>query len=113
MDDVRHPSRLPALAAHVFVPDIAAPVLSDADAHHLLRVLRLREGERLTASDGAGAWRECVVTGGALRADGDVERVAAGGRPPPPNMVGAVFSFEEAIESAPTRARIRFHVSYF
>ena len=77
MDDVRHPSRLPALAAHVFVLDIAAPVLSDADAHHLLRVLRLREGERLTASDGAGAWRECVVTGGALRADGDVERVAA------------------------------------
>jgi 16S rRNA (uracil1498-N3)-methyltransferase len=68
---VGHP-RLPALAAHVFVDDLDALVLSDDDAHHLMRVLRLREGESLTASDGVGGWRRCVVSGGGLVADGDI-----------------------------------------
>jgi 16S rRNA (uracil1498-N3)-methyltransferase len=44
---------------HVFVSDLARPVLADADRHHLERVLRLRPGDRLTASDGAGAWVPC------------------------------------------------------
>ena len=49
----------PAGAAHVFVDDIDVPLLEPGDAHHLGRVLRLRAGERLTASDGRGRWRWC------------------------------------------------------
>ena len=45
--------------AHVFVEDLDAPVLDDRDRHHLERVLRVRAGETVTASDGAGRWREC------------------------------------------------------
>lgn len=39
--------------------DLTAPGLSEEDAHHLLRALRLRSGELVTASDGAGSWRPC------------------------------------------------------
>jgi 16S rRNA (uracil1498-N3)-methyltransferase len=59
-------------AAHAFVENVAAPQLDDADAHHLMRVLRLRPGERVTVSDGAGAWRACRLgAGGVLEPDGD------------------------------------------
>jgi 16S rRNA (uracil1498-N3)-methyltransferase len=54
------------VAAHVFVTDPAAPVLDDADRHHLERVLRLRPGEVVTASDGAGSLRRCVFAAGAV-----------------------------------------------
>jgi 16S rRNA (uracil1498-N3)-methyltransferase len=43
--------------AHVFVVDLEAPELDVDDRHHVERVLRLRPGDELTASDGAGAWR--------------------------------------------------------
>ncbi len=43
--------------ALVFVADLDDPVLADADRHHLERVLRLRPGAVLVASDGAGRWR--------------------------------------------------------
>lgn len=43
-------------AAHVFVESLAAPVLRDDDEHHLRRVLRIREGDSITVSDGAGGW---------------------------------------------------------
>lgn len=85
MVGVRQSPRLPALAAHVFVEDIAAPVLGADDAHHLLRVLRLRDGERLTAGDGRGAWRECVVADGSVAPDGEVQHVA---QPAPSLTVG-------------------------
>ena len=45
-----------AASAQVFVDDPAAPVLADDDAHHLGRVLRLRDGEEVIASDGRGRW---------------------------------------------------------
>lgn len=48
-------------AAHVFVDDLAQPVVSDDDRHHLQRVLRLRAGEVVTVSDGLGGVRTCVV----------------------------------------------------
>ena len=48
---------LRASAAHVFVDSLDAPVPSDDDAHHLFRVLRLRDGEVVTVSDGNGSWR--------------------------------------------------------
>ena len=60
-------------AAHVFVESIAAPTLSADDLHHLSRVLRLRDGEVVSASDGAGQWRLCrFIVSGELRPDGDV-----------------------------------------
>ena len=64
-------------AAHVFVGDLAAPELTDDDAHHLARVLRLRDGERVTASDGAGGVRLCTWSGGRLDPAGEVIRDGA------------------------------------
>lgn len=66
-------------AAHVFVDDLDSPVLDSDDAHHLLRVLRLRDGERVTASDGRGRWRTCLFTGSGIAPDGAIEvEVSAG-----------------------------------
>jgi 16S rRNA (uracil1498-N3)-methyltransferase len=45
-----------AAAAQVFVDDPAAPVLDEADSHHLGTVLRLRPGEEVIVSDGRGRW---------------------------------------------------------
>jgi 16S rRNA (uracil1498-N3)-methyltransferase len=63
MERVGH-SRLPAYAAHVFVDDLESPALAADDLHHLARVLRLRAGEAITAGDGAGRWRTCVMGDG-------------------------------------------------
>jgi 16S rRNA (uracil1498-N3)-methyltransferase len=76
MDDVLRRS-----AAHVLVDDVAAPAPDDATAHHLGRVLRLRDGEVVTVTDGAGHWRACRVVGAALEIDGAVEDVARSGAP--------------------------------
>ncbi len=46
-------------AAHVFVADLTQPVLSEEDMYHLSKVLRLRGGEVVSASDGRGSWRMC------------------------------------------------------
>lgn len=62
-------------AAHVVVGDVDAPFLSERDEHHLVRVLRLRDGELVTVTDGAGSWRACRFTGGALEPDGGVATV--------------------------------------
>jgi len=69
-----------AAAAQVFVDDPAHPVLSPDDAHHLGRVLRLRAGEEVIVSDGAGHWartRWAGADGGGGGGGG-----AAGGRGP-------------------------------
>jgi 16S rRNA (uracil1498-N3)-methyltransferase len=63
--------------AHVFVDDLAAPTLSDDDQHHLARVLRVRDGESVSASDGRGGWRLCQWRDGGLDAVNDVQHVAA------------------------------------
>lgn len=47
-------------AAQVLVTDVDAPVLGDADAHHLGRVLRLGPREVVIATDGRGRWRRCT-----------------------------------------------------
>lgn len=68
-------------AAHVFVSDVEAPSLTGDDAHHLFRVLRLRDGEAVTVSDGRGRWRPTVVA--------DRELVVAGdaiAEPSPPSL---------------------------
>jgi 16S rRNA (uracil1498-N3)-methyltransferase len=70
--------------AHVFVDDLGAPELAPDDRHHLDRVLRLRPGDSITVSDGAGAWRECRF-GAALDMAGEVVREP---RPQPPIVIG-------------------------
>ena len=72
--------------AHVFVDDLAAPHLNDDDRHHLGRVLRVRDGESITASDGSGSWRACEWIDGELRAAGDVVSTLA-----PNQRVGVAF----------------------
>ena len=47
------------VVAHLFVDDLAEPAPSDQDVHHLSRVLRLRPGELVSASDGRGGSRLC------------------------------------------------------
>jgi 16S rRNA (uracil1498-N3)-methyltransferase len=54
-----------AASAQVFVGDPTAPVLADDDAHHLGRVLRLRSGEEVVASDGRGRWARATWQEGA------------------------------------------------
>jgi 16S rRNA (uracil1498-N3)-methyltransferase len=63
--------------AHVFVDDLTALTLSDDDQHHLARVLRVRDGESVSASDGRGGWRLCQWRDGRLHPTGDVQHVAA------------------------------------
>ena len=58
--------------AHVFVDQLDSPTLGDDDQHHLGRVLRFRDGESVTASNGRGQWRACVWRNGALEVAGEV-----------------------------------------
>ncbi|MBU6328334.1 MAG: 16S rRNA (uracil(1498)-N(3))-methyltransferase [Acidobacteria bacterium] len=61
-------------APHALVQDIAAPVLTSDDHHHLLRVRRLRDGDPISVTDGRGAWRWCRF-GTELVIDGPIECV--------------------------------------
>lgn len=57
----------------VFVADLEAPALAEDDRHHVTRVLRIRKGETLRASDGVGRWRLCRLgPGEVLEICGDV-----------------------------------------
>ncbi|MFO7589340.1 MAG: RsmE family RNA methyltransferase [Acidimicrobiia bacterium] len=67
--------------AHVLTDRLNDEVRVDGpDGHHLARVRRLRSGEHVTATDGAGEWREYEVTavsgqGLELRATGPVHTI--------------------------------------
>jgi 16S rRNA (uracil1498-N3)-methyltransferase len=66
---------LVSASAMVFVTDLGSPVLDEATAHHVSDVLRLRPDEVVVASDGAGSWVRCRLSGSADRTlvvDGDV-----------------------------------------
>jgi len=79
-------------AAHVFVADLDRPEIGDDDRHHLERVLRLRVGEKVTASDGRGGLRVCAFApGGALEPDGEIEVSA-----PPSPAIGVGFALVKA-----------------
>ncbi len=52
-----------AAAAQVFVSDPAHPVAADEGVHHLGRVLRLRPGEEVIATDGLGRWARTAWRG--------------------------------------------------
>lgn len=60
-------------SAHLLVDRLDPPTLSEAATHHLFRVLRVRDGEVVTVTDGQGAWRPCVVDGCGLVPSGPVE----------------------------------------
>jgi 16S rRNA (uracil1498-N3)-methyltransferase len=53
-----------AASAQVFVQDVAQPVPSAEDLHHVARVLRLRVGEEIIVGDGAGHWARTLWQGG-------------------------------------------------
>ena len=69
---------------HAFVESLDVPALSDADRHHLERVVRLRPGDPMTVGDGAGRWRP-VRFGPDLEPDGAIVTVP---RPTPTLSVG-------------------------
>ena len=54
-------------AAHIFVADLDAPEPEEEDLHHLIRVLRLRDGEVVGLSDGRGGWRLAALAVGDSR----------------------------------------------
>ncbi len=68
-------------AAHVFVESLDAPVLSDADDHHLRRVLRLRAGDAMSLADNTGAWAEGHLTADGVERIGNVHSAAPPMRP--------------------------------
>jgi 16S rRNA (uracil1498-N3)-methyltransferase len=81
---------LAASAAHVFVDSLdehGGLALDEGDLHHMARVLRLRVGEAVSASDGRGGWRWCRWVGAGLEPDGPVVRST---RPAPP--IGVAFA---------------------
>jgi 16S rRNA (uracil1498-N3)-methyltransferase len=75
-------------SAQVFVADLDTLELEPDDDHHLIRVLRLRDGEVVVAADGRGGWRRCRFApasrgdrsgpggGSTLRPDGETQRMA-------------------------------------
>lgn len=74
------------VAAHLIVDDPDLPEIAAVDRHHVERVLRVRAGEEVTVTDGAGRWRRCrYVSGGGLEPVGPV---AADPRPSPPIVIG-------------------------
>lgn len=65
-------------AAQVLVDDLGVPVLDRDTAHHLGRVLRLRQGDEVCATDGTGGWRRCSFDGvGTLDPTSEVHHVDA------------------------------------
>jgi 16S rRNA (uracil1498-N3)-methyltransferase len=93
------PSRdlLRTTSAHVLVaPDEldvgGVIVLDEATEHHLRRVLRLRAGERVSVTDGAGRWRfgSVVVDGSTLRIDPDTDVVVEAPRVEPITIAAAM-----------------------
>lgn len=69
---------------HVFVEDLDAPALTPDDRRHLERSLRVRPGDGITVSDGAGRWRSAVM-GEPVEPVGAIHRTA---RPEPAVAVG-------------------------
>ncbi len=70
----------------MIVADLEMLALADEDQHHLAKVLRLRAGEAVSATDGQGRWRPArYQADGRLTPDGEISRMA---RPDPPLTVG-------------------------
>ena len=63
---------VPASGHLFYVERLDAPDLSEADRHHAARVLRLRDGEVLTLSDGLGSWARGRWVAGSVEVEGAV-----------------------------------------
>ena len=74
-------------AAHVLVDDVSAPALDERSDHHVFRVLRVRDGEIVTVTDGAGGWRVCRAVRATIEPDGEA-RV----EPSPTNPMTIAFA---------------------
>ena len=74
-------------AAHVFVESIAAPELRAEDEHHLRRVLRIRDSDVVTVSDGLGRWVTSRLTAGGLIVDSELTEEP---EPRPATVVSAI-----------------------
>lgn len=48
-------------AAHVFVDQLDGGQLEPDDLHHLVKVLRIRESDVITVSDGRGSWATATI----------------------------------------------------
>ena len=101
-----------AAAAQVLTSDLDELEVADADVHHLARALRLRDGEQVVASDGAGRWRLCAWRvdgrGGVLEATGPIIDEAAPASPTTvwlPALKGERAARPEAIALADTVLR--------
>ena len=68
-------------AAHVLVDDVSAPALDEQSDHHVFRVLRVRDGEIVTVTDGAGGWRVCRAVRTAIEPDGEAQYEPASANP--------------------------------
>ena len=67
---------------HIFVESLDALVVADEDMAHLVKSLRMRDGDPLTASDGNGRWRPAAFsTTGVLQPVGDAIVVADADEP--------------------------------
>ena len=65
-------------AAQVLVSNLNSPELEPDDLHHLQRVLRLRVGQEVCATNGAGGWRSCAFSAShALEALGETHQELA------------------------------------
>jgi 16S rRNA (uracil1498-N3)-methyltransferase len=74
-------------AAHVFVRSLAVPQLEDEDDHHLRRVLRIRERDVISVSDGAGSWVTARLTVDGVSVDSEPLSEPA---PPPAAVISAI-----------------------
>jgi 16S rRNA (uracil1498-N3)-methyltransferase len=72
-------------AAHFFAPDVSGEVvkLEGDEARHAVRVLRVRPGEEITVSNGAGEVVRAVVTEAGATLSADVEARRSEPRPRP------------------------------
>lgn len=57
---------------HLFVADLRVPEPDDHDRHHLEKALRVRPGDAVTASDGAGRWCHCRWRSGVLDVESEL-----------------------------------------
>jgi 16S rRNA (uracil1498-N3)-methyltransferase len=94
-----------AASAQVFVDDPAHPLLTAEDVHHLGRVLRLRAGEEVIVSDGAGHWARTRWTDGDSGRSGELAALADGTGPGGDGAVQfeAAPSPELTVAFAPTK----------
>lgn len=61
--------------AHFLAVDLKSAEISAEDEHHLFRVLRARDGETVSLTDGQGHWRLARVAAGAVTPEGEISFV--------------------------------------